>query len=38
MVTLQLSPRARGSLWFATLPATLDTRINGAERLPCDRW
>jgi hypothetical protein len=38
MVILPRSPRGIGSLWFATLPDTLGTRINGAARLPCGRW
>jgi hypothetical protein len=38
MVTLRLSLRARGLRWFGMLPATLDTRTNGAVPLRCGRW
>jgi hypothetical protein len=38
MVILRLSPRGIGSLWFVSLPATLDTRTSGAERQRCGRW
>jgi hypothetical protein len=35
MVTLRLSLRARGLLWFGMLPATLGIRINGAALQRC---